>query len=196
MDAAAWTAIVGPITTLLGGLGGYMLAGRNEDARDRRAAARDSAARQAQLAERLEEQRHGIQMETLLRLQDELLQLARNVTMALSQDAKNLTASGAYLPIGELGEETRRTTASVQLLCTRLLDGELRDAVNKYLGICSMVALPTPARPIEDMLAEIRKRQQQVLDKYAVLNEQVGEHLRRELDRRDLAVIPPSGGQA
>ena len=58
MDAAACTAIVGPITTLLGGLGGYWLAGRNEESRDRRAAGREREARRAALAERLEEQRH------------------------------------------------------------------------------------------------------------------------------------------
>jgi len=67
-DATTWAVIVGPITTLLGGLGGYWLAGRHDEARDRRAADREATARGAALAERLEEQRHTFQRDLLLEL--------------------------------------------------------------------------------------------------------------------------------
>jgi len=80
VDAASWAAIVGPITILLGGLGGYWLAGRNDDARDRRTVAREESARRAALADRLEEDRHAFQRDTLLELQDELQRLARATT--------------------------------------------------------------------------------------------------------------------
>jgi len=73
-----WTAIVGSVTTLLGGLGGYWLAGRNDDNRDQQAAAREEAARRESFAERLEEDRHTFQRDTLLELQDELQRLVRN----------------------------------------------------------------------------------------------------------------------
>jgi hypothetical protein len=66
VDAASWAAIVGPITTLLGGLGGYWLAGRHDDARDRRTVAREESARRAALADRLEEDRHAFQRDTSL----------------------------------------------------------------------------------------------------------------------------------
>ena len=192
MDASAWAAIVGPITTLLGGLGGYWLAGRNEEARDRRAAAREGAARHAALAERLEEQRHGIQTETLLALQDQLLRLARNATMALAADARNLRDNGRYRPLGELGDETREITASVQLLRTRVLEAGLREAVNNFVALCSRIAA-MPAEPVvPQLLAEIDRRQKEILDQYAALNEQLGEQLRHELDRRDLALGSPA----
>ncbi|MGH3395906.1 MAG: hypothetical protein ACRDPO_14585 [Streptosporangiaceae bacterium] len=64
MDAASWAAIVGPITTLLGGLGGYALAGRNDDRRDLRAAVREATARREAFAEHLEEDRHAFQRDT------------------------------------------------------------------------------------------------------------------------------------
>ena len=151
MDTAAWAAIVGPITTLLGGLGGYWLAGRNEEARDRRAAAREGATRQAALGERLEEQRHSIQTETLLALQDQLLRLARNATMALAADVRNLRDDGRYRPLGDLGDETREITASVQLLRTRVLDAGLREAVDNFVALCSRIAA-MPAEPVVPQL--------------------------------------------
>jgi CHASE1-domain containing sensor protein len=67
-----WTglaAAIAPVTTLLGGLGGYLLAGRNEEARDRRIVERESRARKDALAERLEEDRHAFQRDTLVHLQ-------------------------------------------------------------------------------------------------------------------------------
>src|ERR1700756_3090739 len=62
---------------------------RNEEARDKRAAAREDAARRAALTERLEDQRHDIQRETLLELQDELQQLARATVQILMFDRNN-----------------------------------------------------------------------------------------------------------
>lgn len=90
MDAASWSAIVGPITTLLGGLGGYWLAGRNDDARDRRSADREASAHRAALSERLEEDRHTFQRDTLLELQDELQRLVRVTAQISLQDQKTL----------------------------------------------------------------------------------------------------------
>jgi hypothetical protein len=48
-----WASLIAPITTMFSGLGGYWLAGRNDEARDKRAEARERAARQATLTERL-----------------------------------------------------------------------------------------------------------------------------------------------
>jgi hypothetical protein len=125
-DAATWAAIVGPITTLLGGLGGYWLAGRNDEARDQQAAAREAAARRDVLAGRLEEQRHTLQRDTLLELQDELQdelqRLARITTRIALQDQKTLKERGQlYLLPEGLSEEARQIVTSVQRLRTRPL---------------------------------------------------------------------------
>lgn len=53
-----WTAIaavIGSIATVAGSYGGYWLAGRNEEQRDRRADAREATGRRAALADRLKE---------------------------------------------------------------------------------------------------------------------------------------------
>lgn len=94
MNVAAWIAIVGPVTTLLGSLGGYWLAGRGDEARDRRAAAREDNARRAALSERLEEERHVFQRDTLLQLQDELQKLLRITGQINWQDQRAIGNSG------------------------------------------------------------------------------------------------------
>ncbi len=135
MDAAAWAAIVGPITTLLSGLGGYWLAGRNDDARDQRAAAREEAARRAALAERLEEQRHTFQRDILLELQDELQHLARITTRIAIQDRKTLKERGQlYLLPEEMSDEANQIVISVQRLRTRAL-GACISPIDKMLSM-------------------------------------------------------------
>ena len=115
------------------------------------------------------------------------------MTKALAADARNLQDEGRYRPLGELSDETREITASVQLLRTRVLDAGLREAIDNFIALCRRIAIPpTPSVP-QQVLAEIDRRQREILDQYAVLNEQLGEQLRRELDRRDLALDPPAG---
>jgi len=111
VDAASWAAIVGPITTLLGGLGGYGLAGRNDDARDRRTVAREESARRAALADRLEEDRHAFQRDTLLELQDELQRLARATTRILLQDERTVKESDRLYQLPE-GSATKNFRSS------------------------------------------------------------------------------------
>lgn len=194
MDVASWVAVVGPVTTLLGGLGGYWLAGRNEEARDQRATARESADRREALAERLEEDRHNFQRDTLLELQDELQRLARVTTKINLQDQKTLKERGQmYLLPEGLSDEAFQVTVSVQRLRTRVLDDELRQRIEDFVAICSRDAiLPAGFEP-EKAIAHLEHQNKQMGDYYIALNELLGQHLRRELDRRDLAKPPHRG---
>jgi hypothetical protein len=199
MDAAAWSAIIGPITTLLGGLGGYWLAGRNEEARDQRAVSREQAARRAVLAERLEDDRHGFQRDTLLELQDELQRLVRNTAQIMLQDERTIKQFGqVYLLAGDLSDQAMQITVSVQRLRSRVLDDQLRAAIGSLVSLCSSAGIPSPEYPqgkIPDdqkdrALAKLRKQNTQLAEAYAQLTELVGSHLRSELDRRSLAAMP------
>jgi hypothetical protein len=193
MDAAVWAAIVGPITTLLGGLGGYWLAGRNDDARDQRAAARELAARGAALAERLEEQRHTFQRDMLLELQDELQKLARVTTQIILQDERTLKKlDQIYLSPPELSDEQFQIRISVERLRTRVLEAALRQGVGDFLDLCIGYgsASGLANEPNHEVLAELAGRRSQVASRHFELNELLGVHLRRELDRRYLARQP------
>jgi len=200
MDAAAWTAIVGPITTLLGGLGGYWLAGRNDDARDRRAAERESNARRAALSERLEEDRHAFQRETLLQLQDELQRLSRNTAEGISQDRSTIRERGQiFIHPDNLSDEGRQIIVSVQRLRARVLDPELRSRVNDFINVCTATWLTltmeypggiVPDGEKEAALARISRLSLEMAQAYQQLTDVLGVHLRRELDRRYLLADP------
>jgi hypothetical protein len=199
MDAAVWSAIIGPITTLLGGLGGYWLAGRNEETRDQRAANREEVARRAALAERLEENRHGFQRDTLLELQDELQRLIRNTAQILLQDEKTIKQSSqVYLLAGDLSDQAMQITVSVQRLRSRVLDDQLRAAIGEFVGLCSSAGISSieypqgkvPDDQKDQALAKLRKQYTKLAEAYATLTELLGSHLRNELDRRSLATMP------
>jgi hypothetical protein len=53
-----WAGLIAPVTTLAGVLGGYWLAGHNDEGRDVRAAQREEAARVADYAKHLWDRRH------------------------------------------------------------------------------------------------------------------------------------------
>jgi len=198
-DAATWTAIVGPVTTLLGGLGGYWLAGHNEDARDARAAAREAAARRAGLAERLEEQRHTFQRDLLLELQDELQQLARVTFKVLMQDGKTLKESGSMYQLpGGLSDESMQIGVAAGRLKSRVLDPTLRKAIEAFHSACSEAevmpcALEADGRPADAVISWIEQKQGTLMSSYTAVVDLLGEQLRCELDRRYLA--GESGGQ-
>jgi hypothetical protein len=199
MDAAAWSVIIGPVTTLLGGLGGYWLAGHNEDARDQRAASREQVARRAALAERLEDERHGFQRDMLLELQDELQRLVRNAAQIMLQDQKTIKQFGQiYLLGGDLSDQAMQITVSVQRLRSRVLDDQLRAAIGDFVSLCSSTGIPptdypqgkVPDDQKDQALAKLIKQNMQLAEAYATLTELVGNHLRSELDRRSLATMP------
>ncbi|MEV6287117.1 hypothetical protein [Kribbella sp. NPDC051770] len=196
MDVAVWSAIIGPITTLLGGLGGYWLAGRNEEGRDRRAASREEAARRNALAERLEESRHGFQRDALLELQDELQRLVRSATQITLQDRRTIKESGqTYLLAEDLSDQAMEITVSVQRLRSRVLDDELRASIGVLIDLCSsagvsLIEYPQGKVPDDERDQALAKLDRQIMhlaEEYSTVTEAVGKHLRSELDRRGLA---------
>jgi hypothetical protein len=192
MDAASWSAIVGPITTLLGGLGGYALAGRNDDRRDRRAAGRESAARREAFAERLEEDRHTFQRDTLLALQDELRRMVRISARIMMHDEKTLKEQGqiTLLP-PDMSDEAMEITVAVQRLRSRVLDPELRKAIEEFVSLCNReLGLQYKNAP-EQALRRIERQHGALANGYSELVELLGKHLRRELDRTFLVIGPP-----
>jgi hypothetical protein len=191
-----WTgiaAVIAPITTLLGVLGGYGLAGRNEEARDQRAVRRENQARLNAFAERLEEDRHAFQRDVLLQLQDELQRLVRNTGQTIMQDEKTIKEQGQiYLLAGDLSDEAFQITVSVQRLRARVLDDDLRAEVGRFVSTCSAVGIglmgypggKIPDEEREAAVNRLERRMSQMGQEYERLTDSLGIHLRRELDRR------------
>jgi hypothetical protein len=189
IDWTAITAVIGSITTLGGTLGGYWFSGRNDETRDKRADQRETRARRAVLAERLEEERHTFQRDTLLELQDLLLELARWSSLVRAQDVKTLEDRGSLflLPDDLGGDENRLKVALARKLESRVLDPALRVAVGAFISLCTADSVDLRDAEPKAAIRELRRRDAKVGTGYYELAEKLGEHLRRELDRRILA---------
>lgn len=188
IDWTAITAVTGSITTLVGSIGGYMLAGRNEEGRDKRADQREARARRAVLAERLEEERHNFQRDTFLELQDVLLDLTRWQALVNSQDVKTLKERQDLfqLPDELGGDDIRLLVATARKLYTRVLDPDLRTAIGDFITICTHDSGDLNDWKPEDAIRELQHRDRRAATSYVRLAEQLGQHLRSELDRRIL----------
>lgn len=192
--------IVAPITTLFGTLGGYWLAGRNDEARDKRAAARETASRRAALAERLEEDRHAFQRDVLLELQEALEQLLRMTVhrIGLHQDAIEAEGHLSRAPAETAAKEDMQAKASVPRLQTRVLDDQLRTAANAFAERCARAALGldfvggVPDSGREQAVKQLQRQVVELSQDYEYLTNLLGAGLRREIDRRYLVSEPSS----
>jgi hypothetical protein len=183
MSASDWAAVIAPITTLAGGLGGYWLAGRNDEARDVRAAQREETARVADYTKHLWDRRHEWQRDVLLDLQDELQGLTRQTFMVLQQDLKTVREHGELrrLPEGVGGEESIAATVAVQKLRTRTLADDLRAYVGEFVSFCATADTGILAHkddPQDDLIARLDSLITEIGDRYVELVERVGEHIR------------------
>ena len=135
-----WIAVLGLIVAPGDGPLGLHPAGRNERARDERVAARDAIARRASVRERLEEQSHAFQRETLLELQDVLQRLMRSTAKIILHDEKTLKEQGKLTLVGEeLDQESYQIGVLTRRVQERLLNPALRNAVEQFRGHVSEV---------------------------------------------------------
>jgi hypothetical protein len=180
-----WLALVGLVVPAATGLAGYVLAGHNERARDERAAVREAMARRASVRERLDEQRHAFQRETLLELQDALQRLVRCTARMILHDQKTLKEHGKLTRLGEeLDEESYETGVTTRRLQERVLDAALRAAVDEFRR--HVTEVETSFISVNDMNAEDGIRhldglQMDLVQHYVRLSDQLGTALRVEL---------------
>jgi hypothetical protein len=186
-----WTAVIaaaGLISTLTGTISGYVYAARNDEARDRRADQRETRARRSALAERLEEERHTFQRDTLLELQDVLLELDRWHGLVCECYEKALKEHRKLIPLpDELGGDgARLRVASAQRLRSRVLDPVLRASIGEFIGDCAWDSTYLESMETGAAIKELHRRDFTVATAYEALTARIGESLRAELDRRIL----------
>lgn len=180
-----WLAVLGLVVPAGTGLIGYVLAGRNEQARDERAAKREAVARRASVRERLEEQSHPFQRETLLELQDALQRQVRCAAKIILHDRNTLREHGTLTQVGpELNEESYEIGVTTRRLQERVLDGALRGAVGEFRR--HVADVETAFIAVGEMSAEagisrLDALQREVAEHYVTLSDQVGTALRGEL---------------
>jgi hypothetical protein len=182
-------AAVGGVTTLLNGLGGYWLSGRHDEARDIRTLKREQTARKADRDDRLQEQRHEWQRQTLLDLQDELQKLARATGKILHHDLMTVREKGGVFQIGDaaLSDQHLAATVGVQKLRARILADGLRALVGDFVNFCGYANGEAVAvhknDPPEELEALINNLTAGMGRRYDDLTERLGAHIRGELGR-------------
>jgi len=180
---------IGAVSTVSNGLAGYWLSGRHDEARDKRALEREETARKADRADRLKEQRHEWQRQTLLDLQDELQKLARATGRILHQDLMTVRQRGGVFQIGDaaLNDESLAAEVAVQKLRARILADDLRALVGDFVNFCryantgAIIAHKNDSP--EELEALINGLTAEMGTRYNDLIERLGAHIRSELGR-------------
>lgn len=183
-----WLAALGVLVPALTGLGGYWLAGRNEEARDRRGAEREVAARRTALAERLDERMHSFQLDLLLELQDVLQRQVRATFKVILNDEATLRTSGTWGPLPtDIVQEAYDVGVEFGRLRVRVLDDDLRNGLAQFHQVAAgleVAFVVLRERPIPEALQGLEANKKDLGDHYMALNEQLGALLRAELARK------------
>ena len=141
MDSSLVTQGIVAGATLLASLGGYMLAGRNEQRRDERTLRREIDLRKAERSAKLETDMQALQRETLLALQDAVQIMARLTGRALHFDHMQ-ARQGNYTQLPDsLNEQIHANGVEVRRLVTRVLDPQVRQAVETFTSLTSRLTI-------------------------------------------------------
>jgi uncharacterized protein YukE len=182
----SWLAALGILAPVATAIGGYWLAGRNEEARDQRAAERERRARRESFGERQVEGRHEFQRELLLDLQVAMQREVRATAQIVLQDQRTLRERGTLnqLPPG-MSEEAYDAGVNMWRLQVRVLNDALRNELEQLhehaAGVEASVALVKDL-PAEQAITRLKAILQELTSRYADVNALLGQHLRAELE--------------
>lgn len=182
-----WLAALGILAPATTGLGGYWLAGRNEEARDKRAAAREVENRRTKLAERLDESKHTFQRDLLLELQDVLQRQVRATAKVLLHDKSTLLETGSFSLLGDdLNQECYNIGVNLNRLLVRVLDDTLRQHLEEFHIFSSKLEISlTQIKdvPVDKAIQFLEDCMHNLNEKYMAVNSALGDALRSELGR-------------
>jgi hypothetical protein len=189
-----WLAAIAIVVPAATALGGYWLAGHNEEERDVRTADRERRQRQDLLAEKLDERRHTFQLELLLDLQDIVRRFARATHKLARFDQNALEKIGKTTLLGEdLDREVYDAGVDLGRLRVRVLDDELRALLatlhnrGTRLELAQFELDELGRQGVIDLL----ERQTRALGEVAVaVFERVGVLIRAELVRTPEVIAP------
>lgn len=185
MDPTIVTQVVIAVATLLASLAGFLLAGINERRRDERLHKREIELRLLDRAAKLENEKHGLQRETLLALQDALQKSARLTGKNLHFDHMQ-ARKGKYTQLPEgVSEEMLAADVEVGRLTARVLDPQVRAAVKDFTELATRLSmLPTDLEGLVDQALEYRatEKVKEFGDGYKAVTEIIGVAIRTEIE--------------
>lgn len=130
-----WSDLLLAGTTLAASFGGYYLAGRNEARRDQRARIGEQQRDDDQARNRRAEERHRIQLDALLALQEDCQRLARNTGQILHFDYLQAREGRYGLLPSDLDQESLDVRMSTKRNASRILDEGVRRAIDELTRV-------------------------------------------------------------
>jgi hypothetical protein len=186
-DVPAWLAALGVIVPPASGLGGYWLAGRNDEARDERAAEREERARLVTREGRLEDERHAFQRDVLLELQDRLLALTRTTTEVILQDRRTLKQEGQMYQLPEdLSQRSYVAGVALLRIRERVLNDDLRrelKALQEFATGIELLSVQLRETDVDQAIAQLDTVSAELARRHVAVNEILGRELRGVLGR-------------
>lgn len=171
----------------LTGLGGYLVAGRNDDARDRRTAQREKQARDDARGQLLEQRRHTFYFNVLLELQDAMQAHMVAIGRVESFDRQTLREVGHFTRLPEdINRAEFDTRTDARRLAQRILDDELRTATADFLrktARAGMHFLMPHGLTAADAETRIDEEMLRLGTEFETLMDQIGANLRGEIAR-------------
>jgi hypothetical protein len=184
VDPSLVNQIVVAASTLLASLGGYLLAGRNERRRDERALRRELRLKVSERKSKLDDDRHTIQRETLLSLQDSVQALARFTGKTLHFDHMQARQGKYTLLPDTLSDEAHANLVEVRRLTSRILNPDIRVSVDRFVGLTSKLA--SSPKDLEGLTGDRLERfaiakVMELNDGYDEITKILGEAVREEI---------------
>lgn len=178
-------SIVAPVATALGG---YALAGANEEKRDRRQAAREKEARDAERTGRLQDRNQDFQREVLLGLQDPLGRMGRAAFLAIQRDLQTVESNGQMYQLPEnLNQEVYDSGVVFLEAMNRVTDDglrhHLRELYNFANGGIDVEVLRLQNSPPDAVAADLKAARSKLSTLMVKASDELGNVLRRGLSR-------------
>jgi hypothetical protein len=182
----AWITALSIVAPVVTAFGGYLLAARNEEARDRRREKAGERFRRAAVAEKLDERKHAFQFDLLVEVQDSLQRLTRATAKVILQDLTTLKEQGQVflLPAG-LSDEAYEAGVTFGRLRVRLLDQRLRDDLDTFHALATRLELSVVVRndlPAPEAIRLLDSALAELTNGYVAVNDALGALLRSELE--------------
>jgi len=186
-DVPAWLAALGVIAPPASGLGGYWLAGRNDEARDERAAKREERARLVSREGQLEDERQAFQRDVLLELQDRLLAVTRTTTEVILQDRRTLKQEGQMYQLPEdLSQRNHEAGVALLRIRERVLNDDLRHELKplqEFATETGVLSIQLREADADQAIAQLDAASAELARRHTRVNEILGRELRGVLGR-------------
>jgi len=177
LEPVTTVSVVSALSVLLG----FVTSAATEYFRDSRTSKREREAREATRKSQIADRRIGFQRETLLSLQEAVLEEARSAAQISLADEREYRETGKWgqpLPEG-LSDKARDNTVKTLMLMERVRDKDIRDLTKAFRNYANQVGI---CRSLEDERVAL----QNMGDALPALQERIGIVLRQLDDDEDM----------